>query len=180
MVFVNQLFLRDAEVSLPRAFADEMLCWRRIRGREPTAWAACAPQDTASRLLDSWGEMLQEKAAAALAADLPNFWERAGRLADLGLCAARDEGLRWRLYLRLGAALSFSPTPERIRRLFDLFIAPRYPDRTWERYLQEMAGLAEVVRKVRNQLQEARVTGTGMAPAILRKFHGIAGQRRAG
>ncbi len=71
-------------------------------------------------------------------------WLQLELVADDGLCAARNHGLRYWLYVRycmcfyFGSASLWGSEPERAYRLFQVFVQPAYEGVTWERFREEM------------------------------------------
>src|SRR5205823_1097856 len=112
---------------------------------EPVSWVACASEAVVENLLNLWGRRLLERADDTLAQSQVD-WVRALCTADLGLCAATEPGLRWRLYLRYAAAQGWSPEPERVRRTFDNFVRREFPPCSWEQFTREHASLSQTLR----------------------------------
>src|SRR5712691_10015138 len=99
VLYVSQSFLDAAECSRPEQHEGELLTWQQLPGCQPVAWVACASEVVVEHLLDLWARRLLQGADDFLAQE-KGAWERALRMADLGLCAAVDPALRWRLFIR--------------------------------------------------------------------------------
>jgi len=129
----------------PERADGQPLTWRGVREADPPAWASCASQDAVVHLLDFWGRAALLKADGRLRDPDDQTWGAVRRLADVGLCAAVEGPLRYRLYVRYAAALSLSPEPERVRRTFDLLVHKEFPDSTWERFNADFVTLLQTL-----------------------------------
>jgi hypothetical protein len=140
---VSQSFLDTADCSRPEKHEGEPLAWQQLPAREPAVWVTCASEAAVEHLLNSWGHRLLQRTDDTLA---QGDWERSLRTADLGLCAAVDRAIRWRLHVRYAAAQAWSPEPERVRRTFDNFVRREFPTWSWEDFSREHGSLSETLR----------------------------------
>src|SRR5262249_6887799 len=138
---VSQTFLDAAGCDRPEQHQGELLAWQALPGGQPVSWVTCASEAAVENLLNLWGGRLLERADDALAQNQVDG-ARALRTADLGLCAAAEPVLRWRLYLRFAAAQGWSPEPERVRRTFEDFVRREFPTCSWEQFTREHASLS--------------------------------------
>lgn len=67
-------------------------------------------------------------------------------MAYMARCAAFDQRLRAQISLRYGVALMFSPTPERLNNLYEMFLRHELPHLTWEKLQIEVSRLADTLR----------------------------------
>jgi hypothetical protein len=102
-------------------------------------FVCCAAVDWVEAKLDSWAQLAKELFDAELSREAP-VWHHLLDLADDGLCAGRDRGLRYWLYVRYCAALYYRPKagPERAYQTYRVFIQTAYPGVTWDRVCEEM------------------------------------------
>jgi hypothetical protein len=119
-------------------------------------FVTCTSTAECEMLLDHWGEIAKHRFDDDLTREQCN-WQELRQVADDGLCAARDHGLRYWLYVRYCASHYFSdsgpnaPEPERAYRLFQILVQPIYRGVTWERFVEEMfviVGWAQDVRRL--------------------------------
>ena len=166
VVYLNEQFVTTGGLVLPSTWQETSCVWTRLRGEPVETWATCLPEHLAKGMLDDWAERLLVQLDRGIA-DTATGSNTAKllRLADLGLCAATNQLLRWRLYLRYGAAME----PDRVRRTFDSFIQREFPTCTWKFYLKELKDCRAVL-----------LTRPRMPPVndVRHKLGGIAGIRR--
>jgi len=142
VIYLNQEFMTQANVTLPVAIDGLPCTWSRLPKEAVATSASCLPKSIAEKLLDKWADKLLTKLDEHLSEERsPASVERMLHLADLGLCAATDKSLRWRLYLRYGSSMA----PDRVRRTFDSFIQREFPDCKWDFYLSEMKDVQKVI-----------------------------------
>jgi hypothetical protein len=133
---VSQTFLDAAGCFRPEQQKGEILVWQKLPGHEPVFWVTCASETGVEHLLDFWASRFLPQADDLLA-EWQADWAKAFQAADLGLCAAIDRALRWRLWTRYAAALAWSPEPERVRRTFDRLVRLEFPTCSWEDFTRE-------------------------------------------
>ena len=144
ILWVTQSFLDTAGCSRPDEHKGEVFVWQQLPEREPAFWVACASDAAVEQLLNFWASQLLLRADDLLAQSQQD-WARPLRAADLGLCAAVNRTLRWRLWIRYAASLAWSPEPERVRRAFDNFVRVEFPRCSWEDFSREHASLSETL-----------------------------------
>jgi hypothetical protein len=141
VLYVNSEFLDEAEIQKPSEFQGTPVHWTKITDEKKSTWGTPLPESLAKRMLDEWAKKLCQKIDRhmkendASAAKLQKW-------SDFGLCAATDKGIRWSLYLRYGAVID----PERVRRLFDVFVQRQFPKCTWDQYLQKMREIQAIIQ----------------------------------
>jgi hypothetical protein len=113
-------------------------------------FACCAAADWVEAKLNTWGWSAKERFDTELSREAPT-WGRLLDLADDGLCAARDGGLRYWLYVRYCAALYYRPNagPERAYQTYRVFIQTAYPGVPWDRVCEEMFVVVRRAQDVR-------------------------------
>ncbi len=110
---------------------------------QPQFYIGCTSVQTCEDLLDQWGKQAKVCFDKELTKEHRD-WLQLESVADDGLCAARNHGLRYWLYVRYCACFYFrnsslsNPQPERAYRLFQVFVQPVYQGITWKRFRQEM------------------------------------------
>jgi hypothetical protein len=129
-----------------------------------TFYVACSYINKAESRLDWWGKRAKHLFDTELAKEHPD-WHWLKSLADDGLCAARDHGLRYWLYVRSCAALyfGFEPEPERAYRIFQVFIQAAYQGVTWERFREEMF---VIVRRAHDVRRLAAMEHRAVSPPV--------------
>ena len=142
VLYVNQVFLEALNTALPADWKGMPCVWTPIRGETVFTSAACLPADKAKAVLNEMAETILERLDAGIPCNR-NRDDNAAllQLTDFGLCAATDKNLRWRLYLRYGAALP----ADRVFRTFVTFIQREFPECQWQSYLAEMQSLHAVL-----------------------------------
>ena len=106
VIYLNQEFITQAEVTLPAAIDGLACSWIHLPKETVATSATCLPRSIAEKLLNGWAEKILAKLDEHLTEERsPTSVERMLQLADLGLCAATNKSLRWRLYLRYGASM---------------------------------------------------------------------------
>jgi hypothetical protein len=93
-----------------------------------------------TELLNHWAERLIAKVDTLLPRGSAHR-ETIFELAHLGLCAASEPRLRWRLHLRFAAALD----ADRVRRNFDSFVQREFPSASWEDFCKQRQSLLDVL-----------------------------------
>gem|GEM_PF-3843555 len=142
VIYLNQEFITQADVTLPVAIDGVPCTWIRLPKEAVATSATCLPRSSAEKLLNGWAEKLLTKLDKHLTIERSaSSVEHLLHLADLGLCAATNKSLRWRLYLRYGASMA----PDRVRRTFDSFIQREFPACQWDSYLSEMTDFQKVI-----------------------------------
>ncbi len=132
-------------------------------------YATCAEIVATEPHLDHWGQRAKGLFDKGLTDKSPN-WFHLEALANDGLCAARDRGLRYWLYVRYCASIYFrthsergyGSAPERAYRIFQVFVEPAYQGVTWERFRDEMfviVGWAQDVRRL-TEMERSAVSRT--------------------
>jgi hypothetical protein len=89
-------------------------------------------------LFNDWAGQLIRRYDAGLTGD-PK-WDDLKRIADYGLSAARESGVRYLLYARYCAAMYYSPDglPERAHNVFRVFVKNEFKSVTWDRFREDM------------------------------------------
>ena len=141
VLFVNSEFLDEAEVEKPIEFLGTTVQWTKITGEKKPTWGTPLPESLAKRMLDGWAKKLCQKIDRHMKEDDASA-TKLQKWSDFGLCAATDKGIRWSLYLRYGAVID----PERVRRLFDVFVQRQFPTCKWEFYLDEMHEIRSIIQ----------------------------------
>ena len=142
VIYLNQEFMTLADVTLPSAIDGLACSWIHLPKEAVTTFATCLPRSSSETLLNGWAEKLLAKLDQHLTEERSaTSVERMLYLADLGLCAATNKSLRWRLYLRYGASMA----PDRVRRTFDTFIQREYPACQWDSDVSEMTDFQKVI-----------------------------------
>lgn len=124
-------------------YAGEKLQWVSLK-RKPEVRATCASYQVIEGLLDEWGEQLLEKVTEKLplllASEARNLDEQERKqnldecyhLTSLAVDAAREEDLRYQIYLTRGIILRELDPGERFFSLFET-VKRRYPERNLSR-----------------------------------------------
>lgn len=142
VIYVNQVFLEALNTALPADWEGMPCVWTPMPRETVFTSAACLPGEKAKAVLNEMAETILERLDAGIPRNR-NRDDNAAllQLTDFGLCAATDKNLRWRLYLRYGAALP----ADRVSRTFVTFIQREFPDCQWQSYLAEMQSLHAVL-----------------------------------
>jgi hypothetical protein len=148
---------------------------------DPVDWGEilylnCETLDKVEWQLDSWGrdarEMFDEQLSEAFGwwSGVPQRWGQFRQLADAGLCAARDAGLRYWLYVRYCATSYFTSerfagdevAPENAYQTFQVLVRPFYPGVTWNRFCEDMFMVARRAQDIArlSALQGVPVSGS--------------------
>lgn len=141
VLFVNSEFLDEAEIQKPLEFQGTPVQWTKITGEKRVVWGTPLPESLAKGMSNEWAKKLCQKIDHHLKEDDASA-AKLQKWSDFGLCAATDKGTRWSLYLRYGAVID----PERVRRLFDIFVQRQFPSCTWEHYLQKMREIQTIIQ----------------------------------
>jgi hypothetical protein len=115
-------------------------------------WATTGDKLTLERFLEDSSNRFLGVSTSALADFFATYrplnLAKTQDLADLALSASRDPHLRSRIYLRYGAALIHSSTPERIENLFNFIFSPEYPDWTFDAFVEEITRFSKLLKKI--------------------------------
>jgi hypothetical protein len=97
----------------------------------------------------------------------PPDWPNLERIADFGLCAARDAGLRYALFVRYCAAMYFNTglPAERALTQYRVFVRNEFKSVTWDRFREDM--LAVVMRGKDVAAYRNGVPGESKAPPVV-------------
>jgi hypothetical protein len=138
-----------------------------------TFYVGCTDIRKSEYVLNLWGQQAKHGFDERLARQLTRNildWLTLEWVADAGLCAARDHGLRYWLYVRYCAALyfgsrqpGFEPEPERAYRIFQVFVQAAYQGVTWERFCEEMF---VIVRRAHDVRRLAAVEHGAVSPPV--------------
>jgi hypothetical protein len=123
----------------PHLWQGEYLIWRRLKDYPASIQAACGSASNMETLLDNWAAGLLNRFDAMFRVVPDRTYLK--RIADFALCAAKARSLRWKSYVRY----ALSQEPDRIRRTFDSFTHPEFPDVSWDAFLGVVKELREVL-----------------------------------
>jgi hypothetical protein len=128
-------------------------------------WVCSARELAIQSEFEVWGEKAVGRFDELVMAREPN-WKTLERVADFGLSAARDPEARYLLYTRYCAALYFSPAglPERVHRVFKLFVRREYPTVDWDRFREAMRVVVFRGKDVAAYRNGAATTATPVPP----------------
>jgi hypothetical protein len=139
VVFENEMLLDVANrVPRPDHYDGQYLTWQAVKGERTGFFAACASGAAVEAILDDWADGLLARFDAIFRTTRDR--EDLRRSADFALCAARSRNLRWRCYLRYTA----TQEPDKVKRTFDRFIHPEFPDTSWNEFCVEMRAMKDV------------------------------------
>src|SRR5271157_4343028 len=140
MIHVATELLTAAGLSArPDSYRGESLLWNPLEQQHDEIRAACGSADSVEALLDEWGACLKKRFDEAYRDKAEE--KSLKRIADYMLCAARSRTLRWQAYLRHALAQQ----PEGVEQTFKFFTKNEFPDVSWDRFLEEIKALGEVL-----------------------------------
>jgi hypothetical protein len=170
VVYADEGMLDTADrLPRPPLPSGEYLIWRNLAGHADSIQAACGSDETIEKLLDNWGAALIERFDAMYRLGRePDYLKR---IADFGLCAAKNRPLRWKCYLRYATAQA-TQAPDHVRRTFDTFTHREFPDVPWQDFIDQLSSLCDVLGAVPARPVPATPTRSQPATA-LPKVHDI-------
>lgn len=142
-VHVSQTLLETTRLGTwPANFQGEPFEWRLLEQHNDSIRASCGSSEAVEALMDYWAKALQKRFDDEYRQghEPPSL----KRIADFMLCAARSRPLRWQGYLRFALAQEH----DRVRPTFDSFIRGEFSDATWERFLEHIKSLGDVLKVV--------------------------------
>ncbi len=142
VVYAARSFLDAAGlIQWPTRVRDEAFEWRPLDPDRDSVRASAGFDDTVVGLMDEWAGALLDRFDENFRRG--SHLEPLHRIADFALCAAESRPLRWKAYTRLAIAQK----PDVVRPTFDRFIKPEFPGATWEKLMNDIQDLGDVLKR---------------------------------